>query len=100
MTGVADLGAISCATFNDIYPNGPTGLRQAALYYAEGYIYARSGMTIDEVLAGQPADADWSFDSLTDVIVDYCAENPEARVSSGAGQLWRVLQGKGSRPGL
>ncbi len=52
MTGVADLGATSCETFNHIYPAGPTGLRQAALYYAEGFIYGRSGKTLEQVVRG------------------------------------------------
>lgn len=89
MTGVADLGAISCSTFNDIYPNGPTGLRQAALYYAEGYIYAKTGKSIDEALAGQ--EGAWDFDSLTNVIVDYCANNPEAQVSNAVEALFDSL---------
>ena len=90
MTGVADLGAISCATFNAMYPNGPTGLRQAALYYAEGYIYAQSGKSIDELLATRTDD--WDFDRITDAIVDYCAAEPEARVSDSVVMLWQTLK--------
>ena len=93
MTGVADLGASSCATFNAMYPNGPTGLRQAALYYAEGYIFAKSGKSLEAVLAELPEDTDWRFDSLTDVIVGYCAENPESTVSEATAMLWRELGG-------
>ncbi len=91
MTGVADLGAISCETYNAIYPNGPTGLRQATLYYAEGYIYAKTGKSIDEVLGEQPDDAQWNFDSLTDIVVDYCASNPDSPVSAGVAALFDAL---------
>ena len=91
MTGVADLGAIDCATFNDMYPNGPTGMRQAVLYYAEGYIFARTNQGIDALLAKQSDAADWDFDSLTDIIVDHCAANPEVRVGDAVTLLWERL---------
>jgi hypothetical protein len=51
MGGVPDLGAIRCETFNAMYPAGPNGLRQAILYWMEGYVYARTGKTMDEFLA-------------------------------------------------
>lgn len=33
MGGVPDMGAIHCRTFNEMYPAGPNGLRQAILYW-------------------------------------------------------------------
>jgi hypothetical protein len=93
MTGVADLGATSCETFNHMYPAGPTGLRQAALYYAEGFIYGRSGKTLEQVVGGLPDDAGWTFDSLTDVMVNYCTANPAAEFADAAAALWAALGG-------
>ena len=92
MTGVPDLGAIDCATFNHMYPAGPTGMEQAVLTWAEGYFFARSGKTMDELLAVQPADApDWDFDALTGHIVQFCAASPEAGVPEAVTDLWRQL---------
>lgn len=91
MTGVADLGAISCATFTHMYPAGATGMRQAALTWAQGYFYGQSAKTVDEILAELPADNPWDFDSLTDHIVDYCAANPEAPLPDAVIDLWNEL---------
>lgn len=92
MTGVADLGAIDCAMFNHMYPAGPTGMEQAVLTWAEGYFYARSGRTMDELLAAQPPGArDWDFDALTGHIVAFCADRPEAPLPAAVQDLWRVF---------
>ena len=85
MTGLADLGAISCETYNAMYPNGPTGMRQASLYYAEGYLLAKTDRHIDELLAGKSEE--WTFDSLTDVVVNYCADHPDVPVSRAIQEL-------------
>jgi len=93
MTGVPDLGAISCELFNEIHPNGPTGLEQMILTWAGGYFYARTGKTIDEVLA-LPSNAGeaWDFDSLTGHIVAYCAAHPDAQVPEAVIDLWGRLE--------
>lgn len=93
MGGVANLGAIRCATYNDMYPAGPTGLRQATLYWTDGYVYARTGHTLDEFLAGR-TDADaWTFDTLTGHVVDYCSTHPDRPVSAAVDDLWAKLGG-------
>lgn len=92
MGGVPDLGAVPCETFTKILPEGPTGFRQAVLTWAEGYIYGRSGRTIDEVLAAAPAATPaWTFDTLTDHIVGYCAANPAAPLPAAVHDLWTRL---------
>ena len=92
MTGVPDLGAIQCETFSTMYPFGPTGMRQAALTWAEGYFFAVSSKTIDEILEQQSDDsADWNFDSLTDHIVVFCSANPKARFPEAVQDLGRKL---------
>lgn len=92
MTGVPDLGAISCETFTHMHPAGPTGMEQAVLTWAQGYFYGQSGKTIDQILALQPDDAAWDFDSLTGHIVSFCAERPEARIPDAVADLWRQLE--------
>lgn len=93
MGGVPDPGALECAYFNDLYPNAPTGFRQTLLYWTEGYIHGKSGRTIDEALAAAPPAAKpWTFDTLTDHLVDYCRANPEARIPAAADDLWQRLQ--------
>ena len=93
MTGVPDLGAIDCATFNVMHPAGPVGMEQAVLTWAEGYFYARSGKTLDEILALQPAtSSDWNFDRLTGHLVAYCAANPQAPVPDAVADLWQQLE--------
>jgi hypothetical protein len=93
MGGVADPGAMSCEYFNTLYPNAPTGFRQTLLYWAEGYVYGKSGRTIDQALAAAPPAAKpWNFDTLTDHLVDYCREHPEAGIPATVDDLWRRLQ--------
>lgn len=89
--GVPDPGAIDCAMFNKIYPNGPSGLRQATLYWLEGLVYGRTGKTLDEFLADSLVASSWNFETLTDHIVNFCAADPAAPVSSAVEDLWRRL---------
>lgn len=91
MGGMADPGAASCAFFNEIYAAGPTGFRQSLLYWTEGYIHGKSGMTMDEALAAAP-QGPWTFDTITDRLVGYCREHPDAAVPDAAEDLWRALQ--------
>lgn len=92
MTGVADLGAITCETFSHMYPNGPTGMSQAVLTWAQGYFYALSGgQTTDQILEKLPADSGWDFDSLTGHMVRYCQAHPEAGVPEAVESLWSAL---------
>lgn len=98
MMGAADIGGSDCALFNEIHPYGPTGLQHQVLTWTQGYIFAETGQTIDEVLAELPPGNGWDFDSLTGYIVDYCAENPEVRVSTAAVALWMTLSQSGSAP--
>lgn len=91
MGGMADPGAASCAFINEIYAAGPTGFRQTLLYWTEGYIYGKAGLTMDEALA-RAANGPWTFDTLTDRLVGYCSRHPEAGVPDAAEDLWRALQ--------
>jgi hypothetical protein len=91
MGGLADPGAVTCGYLNGLYEGGPTGFRQMLLYWAEGYIYGKSGQALDEVLATAPGGP-WTFDSLTDRLVGFCAASPDARVPAAAEALWRVLR--------
>ena len=98
MGGVADLGATDCAHFNDLMPIGPSGFRQAAMTWAQGYFYALSeGKTIDELLAEQ--ETAWTFNSLTDVIVQYCEDNPEEMVPEAIKHLWQTLDSSQAQEG-
>lgn len=92
MGGVPDLGAIRCETFNDMYPAGPSGLRQAILYWTEGYVFARTGKIIDELLEslGERGTL-WNFETLTDHIVQFCRAKPEAPVPDAVADLWGLL---------
>jgi hypothetical protein len=93
MTGVPDLGAISCETFTHMHPAGPTGMEQAVLTWAQGYFYGLSGQTTNQILAGQPGnEMSWDFDSLTGHIVAFCADNPEASIPDAVADLWSSLK--------
>jgi len=92
MTGVPDLGAIRCATYTAMYPNGPNGLRQATLYWTEGYVYARTGLSLDEFLTGRADAADWTFESLTGHVLAFCEAHAEDRVRTAVDDLWTRLQ--------
>lgn len=79
MAGVADIGAIPCEIFSEMARVAPKGSRLSLLTWADGYFFARTGRTLEEILAS-PANAskDHDFIGLTDVLVDYCAGHPEA----------------------
>jgi len=89
MGGVPDIGAIPCDVFNKMIVVGPLGTRRLLLTWAEGYYFAKSGKTIDEIL--EAADQSWDFDSLTGHLVDYCAADPEALTSSAVIDLGERL---------
>lgn len=93
MGGVPDIGALECATFNEIHPWGPIGFRQSLLTWAGGYMHGQSGQTLDEILAvAPPAPRPWTFDTLTDHMVDYCRRNPGAGVAQAVNDLWLRLK--------
>lgn len=96
MMGVADIGATDCALFSEMHYNGPTGMRHHVLTWVQGYVYAKTGGNIDTLLAQLPADSGWDFDSLSDVFVEYCQANPDAKVADAAVVLWTTLS-EGSR---
>ena len=98
MMGVADIGASDCAMFNEMHYNGPTGMRHHVLTWVQGYVYAKTGSNIDAMLARMPEDSGWDFDSLSDVFVDYCQANPDAKVSAAAIALWATLSEGASVP--
>jgi hypothetical protein len=91
MTGVPDLGAIKCETFANMYPNGPTGMSQAALTWAQGYFYGLTGKTTDEILVQLPENSPWNFDTLTGHIIAYCEGHPEAPLPEAVKDLWSAL---------
>jgi len=91
MTGVPDLGAIKCETFANMYPNGPTGMSQAALTWAQGYFYGLTGKTTDEILVQLPENSSWDFDTLTGHIIVFCQEHPDASFPEAVKDLWTAL---------
>lgn len=91
MGGLADPGAITCGYLNSLYEGGPTGFRQMLLYWTEGYLYGQYGKTLDQVLATAPGGP-WTFDTLTDRLVDFCVANPDAPVPASAEALERELK--------
>lgn len=79
MGGVPNIGAIPCSVFNEMLVIGPKGVRHSLLTWAEGYFFARTGQTLDEIIEGTPdADESYDFYGITDRFVDFCATNPDA----------------------
>ena len=92
MGGVPDIGGIPCRVFNEMIVIGPLGTKRLLLTWAEGYYHAKSGKTIDEILAdAKSAGRSWDFDSLTGHFVDYCAADPEALTSAAVADLGERL---------
>ena len=91
MMWMADISAQDCATFNEMHYNGPAGMELNVLTWVQGYVHAQTGSNIDALLAAIPADNGWNFDTLTGVFVDYCRQQPEARVSDAAIRLAEML---------
>ncbi len=98
MGGVADFGAIRCETLTVMYPAGPNGVRQAVLYWTEGYVYARTGQTMDAFLARRPHEVPWDFERLTGHVVAFCAAQPDALVAMAVEDLWVRLGGASPAP--
>ena len=88
MGGVPDIGAIPCEVFNNMMEIGPLGTKRLLLTWAQGYYFAKSGQTIDEIIevAGK-AGHTWDFDSLTGHLVDYCVADPEALTAVAVADL-------------
>jgi len=91
MTGVIDIGDTDCAIFSEMHYNGPRGMRHHVLTWVQGYVYAKTGSNIQALLDKQPEEANWNFDTLSDVFVNYCADNPEAKVAEAAITLYSTL---------
>jgi hypothetical protein len=77
MGGVPDIGAIPCSVLTQMMVVGPKGTRLSLLTWAEGYYFAKTGKSLDEILESRPAEEQNDFFGLTDHLVDYCAANPE-----------------------
>jgi len=92
MGGVPDIGAIPCDVFNKMLVPGPLGTKRSLLTWGEGYFYAKTGKTIDEILeAAGNAGQSWDFDSLTAHLVNFCAAHPDAQTSAAVIDLGEHL---------
>ena len=92
MGGVSDIGAIPCNVFTDMLVIGPLGTRHSLLTWANGYYYATTRKTLDEIIAAAKANGQtWDFERLTDHFADYCAENPDAHTRDAVTSLGSKL---------
>jgi hypothetical protein len=89
MGGVADAGAMTCALLNEAWESGPTGFRQMLLYWTEGYVYGRTRLTMDAALA-RASGGPWTFDTLTDRLLAFCRDNPQANVATAVDDWWQT----------
>jgi len=79
MGGVADIGAIPCGVFSEMLVIGPLGTRLSLLTWADGFYYARTDKTMEEIVAdARDAGESWDFYRLTDHLAEYCEKNPDA----------------------
>jgi hypothetical protein len=92
MGGVADIGTVPCDVFNRMLVIGPLGTRLSLLTWADGYYYARTEMTMDElVAAAKQSGESWDFERLTDHFAEFCAANPEAITRDAVASLGTQL---------
>jgi len=98
MMGLADIGVQDCATFNDMHYHGPAGMEHHVLAWVQGYVHAKTGSNIDALLAAIPEDNGWNFDTLTGVFVDFCRQQPDAKVSDAAIALYTMLDAGQTAP--
>jgi hypothetical protein len=97
MGGVPDIGAIPCDVFSKMLVIGPLGTRLSLLTWADGYYYARTEKTMDELVAAAEKDGEvWDFDRLTDHFVGYCADNPDGITREAVRDLEKELLNKAS----
>ncbi len=88
MGGVPDIGTIPCNIFTQMLVIGPLGTRHSLLTWAEGYLYAKTDRSMEELVSeANAAGAGWSFTALTDHFVSYCQEHPEAVTKSAVQDL-------------
>lgn len=79
MAGVPNIGAIPCHVFTEMLDKGPKGVRLSLLTWAEGYFFARSGETLNEMIETAPkTDEAYDFYGITDRFVEFCAANPDS----------------------
>lgn len=79
MGGVPDIGAVPCSVFSNMLVIGQKGVRHSLLTWTEGYLFARTGKTLDEIILAAPEDArPYDFFGITDRFIEFCADNPEA----------------------
>jgi len=92
MGGVPDIGAIPCGVFNKMIVAGPLGTKRLLLTWAEGYYFAQTGKTLDQILqASETAGKSWNFEYLTEYFVTYCAKDPEALTSAAVADLGHTI---------
>ena len=94
MGGVPDIGAIPCSVFTNMLVIGPLGTRHSLLTWTEGYLYAKTNRSMEEIVSGaNAAGGTWNFGSITDHFVSYCEANPEASTGEAAQDLSAQLVG-------
>lgn len=95
MGGVADIGAIPCSVFSEMLVIGPLGTRLSLLTWADGYYYAKTARTMDEIVAAAKREGEsWDFDRLTDHFASYCSDNPDATTRDAVVSLGEELIGE------
>ncbi len=88
MGGVPDIGTIPCSVFTQMLVIGPLGTKHSLLTWAEGYLYAKTDRSMEELVSeANAAGAGWNFTALTDHFVSYCQEHPEAVTKSAVQDL-------------
>lgn len=102
MGGVPDIGAIPCEVITGktdpdtggIEANSgmvhvaPMGTRLSILTWTNGYLFARTGKSLDQLVTDAEANGQaWDFDRLTNHLVEYCSANPAAITREAARDL-------------
>ena len=94
MGGVPDIGAIPCEVFTNMLVIGPLGTRHSLLTWTEGYLYAKTERSMEEIVsAANAAGGKWDFETLTDHFVSFCDSNPDVPTREAAKALSDALAG-------
>jgi hypothetical protein len=92
MGGVPDIGHIPCAVFNEMMVVAPLGTRHSLLTWTAGYLKGSSGKSLQELADHAPtAGKPWTYESIAEELVAYCAAQPAATTDAAAVALARKL---------
>jgi hypothetical protein len=94
MTGVADMGVTNCEVVMNMHLRAGKGTQRATLNWVAGYIFGKTDMLLDDVIATAPTPANggtWDWQTTSGFIIEHCKEDLDATLPEVADLLLKAL---------